>query len=285
MVAPKPTAEDLDDLDDDFQQEPASATPSESAAASAKASAPKSDAGDGDGDDPLSDEFVQELTRNMEAFMAQMGQNMPERPAVPDSKAEGGNKSTLAEDEMMKQFERMLSGAKEDASGGKPSTNAPSSDASFQDVIQATMAKLKQSNADANADARAKGANDPSNLFANLGLDGNTDLAQMLEALGNAGEGEGGDMSELSKMLSSMMDDLMNKDVLYEPLKDMHSRFPGFFESSQGKKLSEEERKRYKDQQAIMGDILAVFDEKSYSDSDPACKKRVSDLVSQIYAS
>ena len=214
--------------------------------------------------------------------MAQMGQNMPERPAVPDNKAEGGNKNTLAEDEMMKQFERMLSGAKEDASEDKPSTNAPSSDASFQDVIQATMAKLKQSNADANADARAKGANDPSNLFANLGLDGNTDLAQMLEALGNAGEGEGGDMSELSKMLSSMMDDLMNKDVLYEPLKDMHSRFPGFFESSEGKKLNEEERKRYKDQQAIMADILAVFDEKSYSDSDPACKKRVSDLVSQM---
>lgn len=211
--------------------------------------------------------------------MAQMGQNLSEKPSAPSGRAESGDKNqALAEDEMMKQFERMLSGAKDDTSGEKaPASDAPASDASFQDVIQATMAKLKQSNADASANA----SSDQSNPFASLGLDGNADLAQMLQALGEAGEG-GGDMSELSKMLSSMMDDLMNKDVLYEPLKDMHSRFPAFFNSEEGKKLSEEDRKRYKEQQVIMGDIIAVFEEKSYSDKEPACKQRVSDLVSQM---
>lgn len=265
------------DVLDEFQQTSSPKHAPELAAPSTH----ESEAQDDHAEAPLSDDFVQELTKNMESFMAQLGQNAPEKRSAPSGDAAtGGKDQALAEEEMMKQFERMLSGggagAKEGASEGAPARDAPPSDASFQDVIQATMEKLRQSNADANANAKS----DTGNPLAGLGLDGNTDLAQMLEALGGAGEG--GDMSELSKMLSSMMEDLMNKDVLYEPLKDMHARFPAYFDSDEGKKLSEEERKRYKEQEAIMGDIVAVFEEKSYSDQNPEMKRRVSDLVTQM---
>ncbi|WFC98017.1 Peroxisome chaperone and import receptor [Malassezia yamatoensis] len=283
MSLPKSAAEDLDDLDDvldDFQHTPPKPVPSESSTEKAKDLSQAEQKLDDD-EDPLSEDFVQELTKNMENFMRQMGQGETTRPPIPGGDAASGTKEqALAEDEMMKQFERMLSGAKQEpTTKAEPSTATPSSNDSFQNVVQATMDKLKQSNKDASASNSASA--DPSNLFANLGLDENTDLAQMLEALGGAGEGNG-DMSELSKMLGSMMDDLMGKNVLYEPLKDMHSRFPAYFESKEGKALNEEDRKRYRKQEAIMSDIIAVFEEKSYNDTDPACKKRISDLVAQM---
>ncbi|WFD42100.1 Peroxisome chaperone and import receptor [Malassezia psittaci] len=285
MSLPKSTAEDLDDLDDvldDFQHTPPKPVASESPSEKAKESS-QVEQKLNDDEDPLSEDFVQELTKNMESFMRQMGQGEIDRPPIPSGDAASGTKEqALAEDEMMKQFERMLAGAKQEPSTkAKPSTATPSANDSFQNVIQATMDKLKQSNEDANASASNSASADPSNLFANLGLDENTDLAQMLEALGGSGEGNG-DMSELSKMLSSMMDDLMGKNVLYEPLKDMQSRFPAYFDSKEGKALDDEDRKRYRKQEAIMSDIIAVFDEKSYDDADPACKKRISDLVAQM---
>lgn len=266
------------DVLDDFQQKPASAAPpSESAAPSTTEAEPKAESGEGDAEDPLSDEFVKELTKNMESFMAQLGGQAGSQP--PAAGAESGQGSqAVAEDEMMKQFERMLAG--QGAGDKEPETkkeapNAPASDASFQDVIQATMEKLRQSSVDA-SNASSSGGNP----FAGLGLDGNGDLAQMLEALGGAGGG--GEMPELTQMLSSMMEELMNKEVLYEPLKDMHSRFPAYFDSEAGKKLSEEEKSRYKKQEAIMGEIIGLFEAKDYSDKDAAKKKRVGDLVAEM---
>lgn len=168
--------------------------------------------------------------------MAQLGQRMSTAQDVPpppadhpvsgagdaESGAAGG--VPPAEDELMKQFEKMLSG---NLPHSEAETQAPAASASaegqgeksFQEAVQATMAKLKQSN----ASAANKRTSDASNPLGSLGLGGDSDLTQILEALSKAG-GEDGEMPDLSQMLTQMMEDLMNKEILYEPLKDLHQR-------------------------------------------------------------
>ena len=237
-------------------------------------------------EDPLSDEFVEELTKNMETFMEHLGKHMsdgkepklpPRSPSTSHTETSGG--APPAEDELMKQFEKLLTGNMEGLDKGtSDDTSAqqaePPSEKSFQDAVQATMNKLRQSNASANT--KSKGADDP---LAALGLDGNADISKMLEALSQPGEdGE----ASLSKMLAQMMEELMNKDVLYEPLKDMHSRFPSYLASSEADSIDTETREKYVSQLTIMGDILAVFESPQYSDSNLELRKKVSDLVSRL---
>ena len=138
------------------------------------------------------------------------------------------------------------------------------------------MDKLKQSNASANNSSSNSDASDP---LTALGLDGNADFSKILEALSQPGEdGEG----SLSKMLAQMMEDLMNKDVLYEPLKDMHSRFPAYLASPAAEKLDDDTRQAYVAQEATMGEIISVFESSNYSDSNPEKRKQVADLVSKL---
>jgi len=209
------------DVLDEFEQKPAAAAEPEPAAQTAPA--------DGSTEDPLSDEFVQELTKNMESFMKQLEQHMPasSEPPAADSRACAGDGDAIAENELMKQFERMLAtnpdtganGGRSEAAAAKeaPTTSASKEGENFQDAIRATMDKLKQSSENA---SQAKDAGNP---LSALGLDGDADLGKMLEALGGEA-GASGEMPDLTKMLTQMMEDLMNKDVLYEPLKEMHAK-------------------------------------------------------------
>ena len=280
---------DSADVLDEFQQ------PAQPASRAAEDQAEKQEGsskgvGGGEGEeDPLSDEFVQELTKNMESFMAQFGKDIPAPPPAPGAGAEAGlgdGPAGMSEDELVRQFERMLAGGmapsgeaaapkeqeKRDAPAAAPSESQGGD--KFQDVIQATMEKLKQSKQAAGSSGSAGGA----------GMDPNGDLSQLLAALGGAGGGEGGgaDMPELAKMLSSMMDDLMSKDILYEPLKDMHARFPEYLASEKAAKLDPEQRNRYKEQQGIMAEVIAEFESPHYDPENEATRKRVSDLVTKM---
>lgn len=271
---------------DDFDSVPKSEAPSGTVTSMSQSHDKDNGSAEESTEDPLSDEFVEELTKNMESFMEHLGKHMsdgkePKMPPRPSntSQTESNGCVPPAEDELMKQFEKLLSGNMEgldkDISDDKGAEEAGlPNEKSFQDAVKATMNKLKQSNASANT--KSKDASDP---LAALGLDGNTDISKMLEALSQPGEdGE----ASLSKMLAQMMEELMNKDVLYEPLKDMHSRFPTYLASSEAEKVDTETREKYLSQQTIMGDILAVFESPQYSDSNPEMRKKVSDLVSRL---
>ncbi|WFD29656.1 Peroxisome chaperone and import receptor [Malassezia sp. CBS 17886] len=303
MAAPKPTADDVDDLDDvldDFHQPvPAAAAPvapagGASGDATEKASAAGADA-DGAGEDPLSDAFVRELTNNMESFMSQLGQQMGKDNAASAPSGAGGG--AAAEEELMAQFEHVLraggDGAEKsareataDGADEAPKTAGAACAASgtarepgagdFQDLVQATMQKLKQSD----ESAKTAGAESGSNPLAGLGLGENTDLSQLLSALGGAGAD--GEMPDLAKMLSSMMEDLMNKEILYDPLKDMHARFPDYFASPKGQKLDAATTEKFKAQQELMAQIIAVFEEPGYEDKNPKYKDRISDLIGKL---
>lgn len=82
----------------------------------------------------------------------------------------------------------------------------------------------------------------------------------------------------------------MNKEILYEPLKDLHQRvrakhshqFPSYLSSPAAKALEDAQRQRYVEQEGIMGELIAVFEAPGYSDSDTVSRKRISDLVAKL---
>lgn len=106
-------------------------------------------------------------------------------------------------------------GKKAVASNAKagPSSAAAGPPASFQDTIKQTMNKMRDSGSTVDAEAEARAANETDPLTAMM--------AQM------AGLGDMGDMGGadgLQGMLDEMMDQLMSRDLLYTPLKELSDK-------------------------------------------------------------
>jgi peroxin-19 len=145
-----------------------------------------------------------------------------------------------------------------------------SADASFQDTIRRTMERMQTSGDQATAAAQSEGSDD---FMAEL-------LKQM--QAGGLGEGgvEGGE-EEFSKMLLGMMEQLTNKDILYEPMKELNDKFPGWMEKHKDT-ISEEDRKRYELQQGFVKEIVAKFEESTYSDSNAADREYIVDRMQKV---
>ena len=55
-------------------------------------------------------------------------------------------------------------------------------------------------------------------------------LAEMLKQLDSAGGGDGaGGEAGMANLLEGMMEQLMSKDILYEPMKDLQEKVPTLF--------------------------------------------------------
>ncbi|OSC98870.1 Pex19-domain-containing protein [Trametes coccinea BRFM310] len=298
MAAPRKTTveeDDLDDLDDVLEQfnKPApkaaastagvssstSQTPSKSAPpAQAPASEKKPDPFGLDG---IDDDFARELTKGMESLFRDIAQGAG-LDDIPDlSKAEEGTTDEEREKAFKAAWEAMLvegmngAMAPEDivAGKGKAATTAGASGSgsgaadastdSFQDNIKKMMEKLKESDRKAD-EATSKG-------------EGLEDIFSRLSGDIDATESE----DELKGLLENMMSQLMSKEVLYEPLKELHDKFPSYLEDN-ASKLSEEDKKRYSSQSKIVAEIVATFEDPSYSDDDPQKGLKVVELMQEM---
>ena len=74
---------------------------------------------------------------------------------------------------------------------------------------------------------------------------------------------------------------LTNKDILYEPMKDLSDKFPSWMEQN-GNKVSEEDMRRYKQQQEVVGQIVARFERKGYSDDNKADRDYIVEKMQQV---
>jgi peroxin-19 len=150
----------------------------------------------------------------------------------------------------------------------KPAADAAASDASFQETIRRTMERMQTSGDQATAAATEAGTDDL--------------MAEMLKSLGAGGlEGLQGGEEEFSKMLLGMMEQLTNKDILYEPMKELNDKFPEWMEKNKDKTPAED-LKRYEEQQALCKEIVAKFEEKSYSDSNSADREYIVDRMQKV---
>lgn len=151
------------------------------------------------------------------------------------------------------------------ASAGAGTESTPR--ASFQDTIRRTMERMQESGDRATAAAAEDDV--PEDL-----------LAQLLKAV-EAGAAAGGEDMDLNKMFMGMMEQLSNKEMLYEPMKELHSKFGPWLEENRTK-VSAEDLARYETQARVVREIVAKFEEEGYSDDKPECRAYIWDRMQEV---
>lgn len=173
----------------------------------------------------------------------------------------------------LEQFENIFKelGAADVAAGSQASgvggaasgQGAKGAGSSFQDNIRRTMERMQASGESATAAATAD-----SQAADDL-------LAEMLKSMNSGGGGLGESSEEdFSKMLLGMMEQLTNKEILYEPMKELNEKYPEWLEKNKAT-ISAEDLARYKEQHRLAGEIVAKFEEKSYADSNAADREYI----------
>lgn len=78
-----------------------------------------------------------------------------------------------------------------------------------------------------------------------------------------------------------MMTQLMSKDVLYEPLKELHEKFPSYLKDNAAT-LKPEDKQRYEAQQKLVTEIIAIFENSSYTPEDQEKGVRIVTLMNTV---
>ncbi|OTA54032.1 Pex19-domain-containing protein [Hypoxylon sp. EC38] len=271
--APDPDEDDLDDLDDMLDEfssvkpdakkpapTPGPGKPPTSASTSVPAGAPTATENPLEGLDDLSEE---EFQKQLQAGMAELMNGLEGSP------------------DMQAQFENIFKGlgAAAGEGSGSGSGSAPKSaekaaadlsqDASFQETIRRTMARMQESGDQATAAAAAEGSEDDF-------------IAEMIKAMKDL-PNEGGNEEDFSKMLMGMMEQLTNKEILYEPMKELNDKFPAWMEKNKDT-LPKDDLKRYQEQQVLVAEMVAKFEESTYADSNVADREYIVDRMQKMQA-
>ena len=148
----------------------------------------------------------------------------------------------------------------------------PGTEESFQETIRKTMQRMQESGQQATAAATSEGADDV--------------LAEMMKQMqGDAlGEGPAGSEEDFSKILLGMMEQLTNKDILYEPMKELHEKYPGWMQANRAKTPAGD-LQRYEEQQTLVAEIVGKFEEKDYSDSKAEDREFIVERMQKVRSS
>ncbi|KAK2056669.1 Pex19 protein family [Colletotrichum caudatum] len=275
---PDPDEDDLDDLDDMLDEFAAvnvdTKEPELSAASFATGSGkPATVAEEGPDDKTLedmfaSDDFAKQLQAGMADLIGELEKN-PEMQAQFDSVFKQMSAAT-GEAGSSQESAATPAAARPTSSSSKAPVSDPIADGSFQETIKKTMERMQASGQQATAAAAESSTED----F----------LAEMMKQLGEGNmEGGGSSEEEFSKMLMGMMDQLTNKEILYEPMKELNDKFPEWFEKNR-EKTPAEDLKRYEEQQAYVKEIVAKFEEKTYADSNSADREYIVERMQKMQA-
>lgn len=154
-----------------------------------------------------------------------------------------------------------------------PGSSSKKPAASFQDKIQETMERMQASGEQATAAAASEDADDI--------------LAEMLEHMRQGGDddetGPGND-EEFSNLLMGMMEQLTNKEILYEPMKELHQKFPAWMRTNRDQ-VSDDDRRRYDEQQVLVAEIVAKFEQPDYSDDNAAHREYIVERMQKVWTS
>ena len=151
----------------------------------------------------------------------------------------------------------------------EPAAAVPGTEESFQETIKKTMERMRESGDQATAAATSDNTDDL--------------LAEMMKAMQAGGlDGEGGE-EDFSKMLLGMMEQLTNKEILYEPMKELDDKFPDWMKKNAGE-VNEADMKRYKEQQIYVREIVKRFESKTYKDENTADREYIVDRMQKVGA-
>ncbi|TDL20509.1 Pex19-domain-containing protein [Rickenella mellea] len=251
--------DDLDDIVDQFDTTPAKPPqPTASSSTPPVPPAPPIKPPPNPQDTPeLSDDFVKQLAADMEALMRDLAGD----PAT------GGTEEERKQREVWEQM--LVSGLNgEDSNTPGDASGSSNTEDAFQSGIRKAMDKLRTSDTTLSSDASAAAAStDP--------------LEALLSQLGSGLDGSGENEDEMQGMLETMMQQLMSKEVLYEPLKELRDKFPAYL-SENASKLSMEDKSRFNNQLDCVTKIVAVFEDPTYSDDNHEKGAQVATLMNEM---
>jgi peroxin-19 len=138
---------------------------------------------------------------------------------------------------------------------------------SFQDTVRRTMERMQASGASADAAAASEVPSTDEDMMAQLMRD--------LQAGGGGGE------EDFNKMLMGMMSQLTNKDILYEPMKELYDKFPAWLEENRCK-TGKEDLDRYEEQHAMVKQIVERFERKGYSDENEDDREYIVERMQRV---
>lgn len=162
----------------------------------------------------------------------------------------------IQDPETKDQFEKLIKDFEDESKDPK----------NFDSVMKDTMERLKTSGK--NIDEQIK--NDQANVNPE------DMLSQLLSGLG------GGDKDlDMSKLLVDMLEQLSSKEVLYEPIKDLNTKFPDYLKDKKGK-ISDEEYSNYTKQYDITAQIVEIFESPDFNDDDKQQRDQVNSLLESL---
>lgn len=156
-----------------------------------------------------------------------------------------------------------MSGGNGKGASANPTTKSPGVESSstggegsqgrdkFQDTIERTIERIQESGDRATA---ATAEDDiPSEIWEKLFK------AVQVSA--------GGDDTEIRNLFMGMMEQMSNKEMLYEPMSELKAKLPSWLEENRSKgTLSAEDLVRIETQIRLVNEVVAKFDEPDYSD-------------------
>lgn len=229
-----------------------------------------------------------DFAKQLQAGMAEMMREFESNPEMAKQFEEmmtgqfpGFNEQTMSNSTGNDGTQDSLNRANDSASQPQGnSTNAvPTSGPNFQDSIKRTMDRMRESNASASA-ASATSNNPSEDDF----------MTQMLNEIAQANGGADGNPEDaFSNMLLGMMEQLTNKEILYEPMKELDSKFPDWLsEREPGKPkastITNEARAKYKDQQSLVHEIVQRFEQAGYSDQNAGDREFIVERMQKMQA-
>ncbi|RFU25328.1 hypothetical protein B7463_g11022, partial [Scytalidium lignicola] len=256
-TVPDPEEDDLDDLDDMLDEFSATKLDDEPPAPSGPG---RPDATD---HDPLAtglsdEEFAKQLQAGMAELMGDMDKDPDMQAQLENIFKELGGADDLG---------ATIGSSKATAPSSKSGPSGAGTEDSFQETIRKTMERMQTSGDQATAAAVSEPEDDI--------------LAEMMKAMQASGlDGEGGE-EDFSKMLLGMMEQLTNKEILYEPMKELHDKFPAWMEKNIDN-TPKDDMKRYKEQQTLVAEIVGRFEEKTYNDSNAADREYIVERMQKM---
>lgn len=154
------------------------------------------------------------------------------------------------------------------SSGSATGAEKATAPESFNDAIQRTINRMKESGDKATAAATEDGG-----ISEDM-------LMQLLKGL-EAGVGNGGDDLDLTQMIAGVMEQFSNKEMLYEPMKELDAKWGPWLKENKGK-VPAEDMKRYEKQAKLVTEIVAKFEEEEYTDEDPKYRQAVWEKMQEV---
>ncbi|KAL8928348.1 MAG: hypothetical protein Q9172_000940 [Xanthocarpia lactea] len=258
VEAPDPDEDDLDDLDellDEFSS--SKVTTNEDSGPSAH-TPQQNFPHDHVSSTAAADDFTQQLQDQMAALMGD-GEETPEmRKEI---------QAMLQELGAAIETDTASAPPAPETSQAKPSTTT---DESFQEAILRTMQRMQDSGDKAHAEAVA-------------GEDSEDILAQMLKEMQNGDSSASASEPELSKMLMTMMEQLTNKEILYDPMKELNDKFPNWISNNKAS-VQADDLLRYEKQQRLIAEIVGKFEETTYADTNAKDREYIVERMQEMQA-